>query len=45
MFDTKLKDDLEATLTYFSNNITKNRLNYAQHVEEQLPIGSDRVWL
>jgi hypothetical protein len=31
---------LEATLTYFSNNITKNRLNYAQHVEEQLPIGS-----
>ncbi|CAC9507855.1 hypothetical protein [uncultured Gammaproteobacteria bacterium] len=42
--DTKLsasiKDDLEATLTYFSNNITKNRLNYAQHVEEQLPIGS-----
>jgi hypothetical protein len=42
--DTKLpksiKDDLEATITYFSNNITKDRMNYAQHVEEQLPIGS-----
>ena len=35
-----IKDDLHATITYFSNNITKNRMNYAQHVEEKLPIGS-----
>lgn len=42
--DTKLsksiKDDLNAAITYFSNNITKNRMNYAQHIEEKLPIGS-----
>jgi hypothetical protein len=35
-----IKDDLEATTTYFSNNITKDRMNYAQHVDEKLPIGS-----
>jgi hypothetical protein len=35
-----IKDDLESTLTYFSNNITKDRMNYALHMDEQLPIGS-----
>ncbi|TXL12789.1 ISKra4 family transposase, partial [Methylococcaceae bacterium HT3] len=42
--DTRLtksiKDDLAATITYFSNNITKDRMNYAHHIEEKLPIGS-----
>ena len=37
---SSIKDDLDATITYFSNNITKDRMNYAQHVEEKLPIGS-----
>lgn len=35
-----IKEDLKATITYFSNNIEKNRMNYAQHVDEKLPIGS-----
>ena len=35
-----VKDDLESTITYFSNNIAKNRMNYALHMDEQLPIGS-----
>lgn len=35
-----IKADLEATITYFSNNIEKNRMNYAQYVDEKLPIGS-----
>ena len=35
-----IKDDLSATITYFSNNIKKDRMNYAQHVNETLPIGS-----
>ena len=42
--DSKLsksvKDDLESTITYLSNNITKDRMNYALHMDEQLPIGS-----
>ncbi len=44
LIDKKLsksvKEDLESTLTYFSNNITKDRMNYALHMDEQLPIGS-----
>lgn len=35
-----IKADLEATITYFSNNIEKNRMNYAQYMDEKLPIGS-----
>lgn len=35
-----IKKDLEAAITYFSNNITKNRMNYARHIAEKLPIGS-----
>lgn len=35
-----IREDLESTITYFSNNIAKNRMNYAQHVDEKLPIGS-----
>ena len=35
-----IKKDLEATITYFSNNIEKNRMNYACHADEKLPIGS-----
>ena len=35
-----VKKDPEATITYFSNNVAKNRMNYAQHVDEKLPIGS-----
>lgn len=42
--DSKLPEiiekDLRATITYFSNNIAKNRMNYAQHIDEKLPIGS-----
>jgi len=36
----KIKEDLEATLSYFKNNIAEGRLNYAQHVADNLPIGS-----
>lgn len=36
----KVQEDLEATLTYFKNNIATNRMDYATHVEENLPIGS-----
>jgi hypothetical protein len=35
-----IKEDLESTITYFSNNMSKGRMNYAQHMENQLPIGS-----
>lgn len=35
-----IKDDLASTLTYFSNNIEKDRMNYALHLDKQLPIGS-----
>ena len=35
-----IKDDLESTITYFSNNINKDRMNYALHRDEKLPIGS-----
>lgn len=35
-----VKEGLESTITYFGNNITKDRMNYALHIEEQLPIGS-----
>jgi hypothetical protein len=35
-----VKDDLESTITYFSNNIAKDRMNYVLHMDEQLPIGS-----
>ena len=35
-----VKDDLESTLTYFSNNISKDRMNYALHIDKHLPIGS-----
>ncbi len=35
-----IKKDLEAAITYFTNNIAKNRMNYAQHIVEKLPIGS-----
>lgn len=35
-----IKDDLDSAITYFSNNITKDRMNYAHHVEKKLPIGS-----
>lgn len=35
-----IEDDLEATRTYLRNNITKNRMNYARHINEKLPIGS-----
>ncbi|MCK5355570.1 MAG: ISKra4 family transposase [Methyloprofundus sp.] len=35
-----IKADLETTLTYFKNNIAKNRMNYASHVNKNLPIGS-----
>lgn len=35
-----IKEDLATTITYFSNNISKNRMNYAQHLNEKLPIGS-----
>jgi len=35
-----VNDDLESAITYFSNNIAKNRMNYALHIDEQLPIGS-----
>lgn len=35
-----IKADLETTLTYFRNNIAKNRMNYASHVNKNLPIGS-----
>jgi hypothetical protein len=44
LIDKKLsesvKGDLESTITYFNNNTTKNRMNYALHMDEQLPIGS-----
>lgn len=35
-----VREDLETTLTYFRNNILEDRLNYAQYVAENLPIGS-----
>jgi len=37
---TAIQDDLEAAITYFSNNVEKDRMNYAQHIAEALPIGS-----
>ncbi len=37
---SKKQDDLKATLTYFNNNITQNRMDYATHCENNLPIGS-----
>jgi hypothetical protein len=35
--DTKAMDDF---ISYFKNNITKSRMNYAQNLAEKLPIGS-----
>ena len=35
-----VRKDPEATITYFSDNIEKNRMNYACHIDEKLPIGS-----
>ena len=35
-----IQEDLQAAITYFSNNEAKGRMNYAQQVDEQLPIGS-----
>jgi hypothetical protein len=35
-----IKNDLDSAITYFGNNITKDRMNYAHHVEKKLPIGS-----
>ena len=35
-----VKEGLESTLTYFNNNMIKDRMNYALHMDEQLPIGS-----
>jgi hypothetical protein len=39
-FSEKVQEDLKATLTYFKNNIAEKRMDYATHVEENLPIGS-----
>jgi hypothetical protein len=35
-----VKADLAAAITYFSNNIAQGRMNYAQHLKDNLPIGS-----
>jgi len=35
-----VKADLAAAITYFSNNIAQGRMNYAQHLNDKLPIGS-----
>jgi hypothetical protein len=32
--------DLAAAITYFGNNIAQGRMNYAQHLKDNLPIGS-----
>ncbi len=37
---TTVQEDLEAAITYFTNNVEKGRMNYAQHIAEALPIGS-----
>lgn len=37
---TTVQEDLEAAITYFTNNVAKGRMNYAQHIAEALPIGS-----
>ena len=35
-----IASDLEATLTYFRDNLAKNSMDYAKHVAENLPISS-----
>jgi hypothetical protein len=35
-----VKADLAAAITYFSDNIAQGRMNYAQHLKDNLPIGS-----
>lgn len=35
-----VKEGLDATITYFKNNIAEQRMDYAHHVEKNLPIGS-----
>jgi hypothetical protein len=35
-----VKAGLEATITYFKNNSAEQRMDYAHHVEHNLPIGS-----
>jgi hypothetical protein len=35
-----VKAVLDATITYFKNNIAEQRMDYAHHVEHNLPIGS-----
>jgi len=35
-----IQEDLEAAITYFTNNVEKGRMNYARHIDEALPIGS-----
>ena len=37
----KIKEEVKAAVTYFSNN--EPRMNYAEHVEKNLPIGSGVV--
>lgn len=34
----EVRENLESTITYFTNNI--HRMNYAEHVKSNLPIGS-----
>ena len=35
-----VKVGLDATITYFKNNSAEQRMDYAHHVEHNLPIGS-----
>lgn len=35
-----VKENLDATITYFNNNIKAGRMKYHRHIEKNLPIGS-----
>ena len=35
-----VQEGLEATIRYFKNNIAEQRMDYAHHIENNLPIGS-----
>ena len=35
-----VQEDLETTIRYFKNNIAEQRMDYAHHLENNLPIGS-----